>query len=146
MNDPDTAGGLRATHLADQRAAAAADARAQALELVTNLRPGEFAIVEYERPAPWLLEAVDRHNQVATGDSYSCPHDASPHDPAVVNAAVWQPGYLACSPCTRGGIFDRPTACSPCATPAEVLYPARYQVDNIVLHFALCRACLEAGR
>lgn len=145
MDGPD---GADRTAREDQERAAVAHAQA-ALSGHVEALPGGGDTVSGVRPAPWLLDAVARHNRAQTdGNGWHCPHAG--RSPGLLVVAVWRPGRTWCADCAArpgSGIMaasDREEyTCDACGAfvPETGVFIGVTVVGHTMIYFAVCPPC-----
>lgn len=133
----------RATHLADQRAAAVRHA-------TTTITSAANALGVPAGPAddnPWLQDQYAAlRATIKAGRGYLCPHIGP--TPMLVMAAAWAPGRIACPLCATTALFTlTPTedfTCDRCGQQDPQLERGACSFGPILFHFGLCSICIEA--
>ncbi len=129
------------TAYTDQYAAAVAETTRTLAEFAEHggIRP---AVVLANR---WLGGHAKRlKTALETGKAVLCPHIGPA--PQMAHAAVWAPGHLVCSSCTRAldPAEDDDQRCDRCQRHTRRLYAGCAGYGPILLAFGLCPACVRA--
>lgn len=133
------------TAYADQRAAAAADAKTVMGRLIAPL---QGSIIRPAVVPPWLQAAIDGHNALfAAGEGWGCDHVAAP---GVYFAAVWNVGLVVCQDCANDNALAPATereawTCDACGDyKVGELAVSASNLGSLILFYGLCRSCAGA--
>ncbi|WP_030440880.1 hypothetical protein [Actinoplanes subtropicus] len=127
------------TALADQLAAASADAHSRVLR--ASQLP-QLRLTATPDTPPWLAELFQRHAlALLSGQGRVCPHVGPA--PRVVCAFAWTPGLLTCPACRHLAAPDavEDGTCDRCRRHCRRVWAGIAQIGPILFGYGLCDTC-----
>lgn len=125
----------------DQTRAAFGEAEA----IIRNVAALNGSPVHEGAEIPWIVEQVGALvTALRTGTARVCRHVGPGRAPQPMIAAAWDPGRVACRPCTEKLpplSAEDDARCDRCGRVVQPIFPGAVKVGLVLLTWGLCRRC-----